>query len=86
MGIIAGVYGSVGGGLWSEGSTSNTKVSATYNGPAIVFALGTDSGIGKLTILRIKAQFIHLYPSGPVFDQPRTIYQLGVGFRVFVKL
>jgi len=86
MGITAGVFASLGGGLWAEGLSSVNDDQKTYTGPAITAAIETQSVLGRIAFLRIKAQLIHLYPSGPVFHSPRTIYQISVGFHVFIKV
>lgn len=86
MGIAAGIFASIGGGMWAEGYSSAAADKKTYTGPALAAAIETHAVLGKSTFLQIKAQLIHLYPSGPVFHSHRTVYQIGVGFHVFIRI
>jgi len=87
LGTAPGVYGSVKAGLWVDGiSNKDQEKGNTYSGPAFSLGLGTHSGISKTSMLRVNAQMIYLLPNGPLFDEPRTIFQIGVGLTVFIVI
>ncbi len=84
-GVVAGVFASAGAGMWVEGFSRIGKPGLTYTGPVLTAGIGTYSGLSKTSLVRIKAQIVHLFPNGPVLDEPRTIFQVLIGFSVFVK-
>ncbi|MBN1999617.1 hypothetical protein JW935_18835 [candidate division KSB1 bacterium] len=86
FGVVAGVFASAGAGVWVDGFSQTGKPGLTYAGPVLAAGIGTYSGLSKFSLLRIKAQIVHLFPSGPVFNEPRTIFQVLIGFSVFVKM
>lgn len=81
----AGVYGSIGGGLWAERSEviDDKKI---YLGPALVVGIGTHTALGSLTKLRTKFQFAYLMPAPPLHDEARTMFTFAIGFGVISKL
>jgi len=87
LGTTPGIYGSAKVGLWVEGySQENQEKGKTYSGPAFSIGLGTHSGLSKTSMLRVGAQMIYLLPNGPIFDEPRTIFQISVGLSVFIVI
>ncbi len=86
LGASAGVFATLSGGFWTESANYSNDISYGYSGPALSLAIGTHSAFGKFTLLRTKAQLIYLLPSGPVYKSRRVIFQLGVGFSVFIKV
>ncbi len=85
LGVTAGVYVSLGLGFWSDVLSSTNQTSATHSAGAIAAGLGTRSGFGKFTVLRTKAQVVYLLPSSAPYDMARTVFQIGIGFSVFVR-
>ncbi|MBN2411971.1 hypothetical protein JXQ31_09795 [candidate division KSB1 bacterium] len=87
LGTTPGIYGSAKVGLWVDGfSQKDQEKGKTYSGPALSLGLGTHSGLSKTSMLRVNAQMIYLLPNGPIFDEPRTIFQIGVGLTVFIVI
>ena len=85
LGISSSVYANLGLGFWSEGYSLSQKPSTTYSGPALMAGLGTYSRFGRFSTLRVKLQFIELFPNGPVFTKRRTLVQVGMGFGLFIR-
>ena len=85
-GISAGLFLSMSGGFWIDGYSVKNGENNTFVGPALAAGIGTHSGIAKMTLLRTKIQAIYLLPSGKVFDEPRTVIQVSIGFSIFVKI
>jgi len=85
LGVTAGVFASMGIGFWSDALSSSNQTSASHSAGAIAAGLGTRSGFGKFTVLRTKAQIVYLLPSTAPYDKARTVFQIGVGFSVFVR-
>lgn len=81
----AGIYGSLGGGIWAE-RAEEVEDERIYFGPAFAVGLGTHSALGSLTKLRTKFQFVYLMPTPPLYDEPRTMFTFTVGFSVVTKL
>ncbi|MBN1466010.1 hypothetical protein JXA02_09625 [candidate division KSB1 bacterium] len=81
----AGVYGSVGGGLWAERSEKidDTKI---YLGPALVVGIGTHTALGSLTKMRTKFQFVYLMATPPLHEEARTMFMVTVGFGVISRI
>ncbi len=85
LGISSSIFANLGAGLWSDGYSLSRNPSTTYSGPAIMAGIGTFSQFGRFSTLRVKLQFIELFPSGPVFTKRRTLVQIGVGFGLFIR-
>jgi hypothetical protein len=85
LGVSAGVFASVGAGLWSDVLNTTNKASISHTAGAFSAGLGTRSGFGKFTVMRTKAQIIYLMPSSAPYDKARTIFQIGIGFSVFMR-
>ncbi len=90
----AGIYGSVSGGIWAErsdpyvedpveGTIQDTKI---YVGPAFGVGIGTHSSLGSLTNIRTKFQYLYLMPNPPLYEEPRSMFTVTVGFGVITKL
>jgi len=86
LGASAGVFATISGGLWSESITYSNEKSSSGKGPALALSVGTHSAFGKFTLLRTKAQWIYLFPSGSTYLKSRSIFQISVGFSVFVRI
>ncbi len=81
----AGIYGSVSAGLWAERS-ENINDERIYTGPAVSLGVGTRSKLGSLTVLRVKFQYIYLFPTPPVHENPWSMFAIVVGFSVISRL
>lgn len=81
----AGIYGSLGGGVWAERSEKSTD-ERIYVGPAVSLGLGTRSQLGSLTIMRVKFQYIYLMPTPPLHESAWSMFAINVGFSVISKL
>ncbi|MBN1560585.1 hypothetical protein JW998_10060 [candidate division KSB1 bacterium] len=81
----AGIYASVGGGLWAERSTDpdDEKI---FVGPALAAGIGTHSALGSFTNVRTKFQIAYLLPAPPLHDEPRTMFTVTIGFGVITRL
>jgi len=80
-----GIYFSAGAGLWVD----NAKVLQTeqvYSGLAVSAGVGTHSLMGSLTKIRSKFQYVYLFPTGPVFEKPRSMFTFSVIFSVITIL
>ncbi len=88
LGSAAGVYGNVKAGMWIDGFSNDDEEQSgdVYSGPALSLGIGTRSAMSKSSVLRVQADVIYLMPNGPIYDEPRTIFKIGVGFSVFVVL
>lgn len=87
LGTTPGIYGTAKAGLWVNGfSQKDQEAGKTYSGPAFSIGLGTHSGLSKTSMLRVNAQMIYLLPSGPLYDEPRSIFQISVGLSVFIVI
>ena len=85
LGTSPGIFGSAKVGLWVDGfSQKGQQTGKTYSGPAFSVGLGSHSGLSKTSMLRVNAQMIYMLPNGPMFNEPRTIFQINVGLTVFV--
>lgn len=85
LGVSSSIFANLGVGLWSEGYSLSQKPSTTYSGPAVMAGIGTFSQFGRFSTLRVKLQFIELFPGGEVFKKRRTLVQVGVGFGLFLR-
>ncbi|HOC90347.1 MAG TPA: hypothetical protein PKI90_12435 [bacterium] len=85
LGVSSSIFANLGVGLWSEGYSLSQKPSTTYSGPAVIAGIGTFSQFGRFSTLRVKLQFIELFPGGEVFKKRRTLVQVGVGFGLFLR-
>ncbi len=85
LGVTAGVFASLGAGFWSDALSSTNLTSVTQSAGAVAVGLGTRSGFGRFTVLRTKAQVVYLLPSTAPYDKARTVFQIGIGFSVFVR-
>ncbi|MBD3373927.1 hypothetical protein GF406_02730 [candidate division KSB1 bacterium] len=85
LGVVAAVFASAGVGFWSEGISQSNTDAINETGAAVSAGLGTHSSFGKSTLLRTKAQILYLFPGSNVITSSRTIFQVSVGFSVFVK-
>jgi hypothetical protein len=85
LGIVSSVYANLGVGFWSEGYSLTDKPSTTYSGPAALVGIGTYSRFGRFSTLRVKLQFIELFPNGPLYKNRRTLVQVGIGFGLFLR-
>ena len=86
VGITAGVFASVAAGFWLETQSKSGRETASSSGGAYSVCIGTHAGFGKFTVLRTKFEFIYLLPNPPLYDKGRTLFQVGVGFSVFIKV
>ncbi len=85
LGISSSVFLNLGAGMWSEGWALPDQKGETYTGPALMAGIGTQSRFGRFSTLRVKVQYIELFPSGPVFSKRRSMMQVGVGFGIFIR-
>ena len=85
LGVSSSIFANLGVGLWSEGYSLSQQPSTTYSGPAVMAGIGTFSQFGRFSTLRVKLQFIELFPGGEVFKKRRTLVQVGVGFGLFLR-
>ena len=85
LGVSSSIFANLGVGLWSEGYSLSQKPNTTYSGPAVMAGIGTFSQFGRFSTLRVKLQFIELFPGGEVFKKRRTLVQVGVGFGLFLR-
>jgi hypothetical protein len=82
----AGVYGFIGGGLWFNGK-SQPNVENTYSvGPAFSLGIATHSALSKLLMVKTKIQYIYLAPAGEFYTSPRSMFKLGAGLSVFIRI
>ncbi len=84
LGVVAAVFTTFSAGIWLNGKSDGVNKSESFLGPAFSAAIATHSSFGKRTILRVKAQYVHLMPSGEV-EEAQNIFSIGVGFSVFVR-
>ncbi len=84
LGTSAAVFGSVGAGLWVAGTSVTTRPAANYSGPAMYACVATQTFLGSLTSLRVSLKYVYLFPSGELYTRSRTLWQIGLGFAVFV--
>ncbi|HNW59096.1 MAG TPA: hypothetical protein PKI62_05435 [bacterium] len=85
LGISSSIYANIGAGVWTEGFSLTQKPGETYAGPALMAGVGSFSRFGRFSTLRIKFQFIELFPSTQVYTKRRTIVQVGAGFGLFIR-
>jgi hypothetical protein len=85
MATSATICAGVGGGVWIEGTSGYGYEQNDHAGGALTAGISTRTNLGRTTLIRAKAQFIYLLPSGSVFTEARSIFQIGVGFGVFVR-
>jgi hypothetical protein len=86
VGVTAGVFASIAAGFWLENQSKSGQESASASGGAYSIGIGTHAGFGKFTVLRTKFEFLYLLPNPPMYDKGRTLFQIGVGFSVFIKI
>jgi hypothetical protein len=84
-GPAAGIYGSIGGGFWAD-RAEELGGGKIYIGPALAAAIGTHSPLGSLTKVRTKFQFAYLMPTPPLYNEPRTMFIVTIGFSVITRL
>ncbi len=85
IGSSASVFGSIGAGLWISGIGLPTQTSHTSTGPAIYAGLSTRTYLGNMTSLLAGFKYVYLFPSGGgLYNQARTMWQIGIGLTVFL--
>ncbi len=84
LGVVAAVFTTFSAGVWLNGKSDGANESESVLGAAFAAAIATHSSFGKRTILRVKAQYVHLMPSGNI-SEAQNIFEIGVGFSVFVR-
>jgi len=85
LGTAASVFGSVGAGMWISGVSLPTRPGENHTGPAVYAGISTRTYLGNMTSLRVNIKYAYLFPSGKVYTQARTLWQIGVGFAVFLR-
>ena len=82
----AGIYAFMGGGLWYTGKTNDNQESSYSIGPAFSLGIATHTPLGKIMLAKTKIQYVYLTPSGSVYDSPRSIFKIGAGLSIFLRL
>ncbi len=85
LGISSSVFANIGFGFWSDGFSLSQKPGTSYSGPAIMAGIGTHSRFGRFSSLRVKLQWIELFPNGPIYTKRRSLVQIGMGFGIFIR-
>lgn len=85
LGISSSVFGHGGIGFWSEGYTLTQQPSTSFSGLALAVGLGTQSRFGRFSTLRVKLQYVELFPNGPVYNKRRSLIQIATGFGLFIR-
>ncbi len=84
LGTSAAVFGSIGAGLWFTSTAVTTRPATNYSGPAMYASVATQTFLGSLTSLRVSLKYVYLFPSGELYTRSRSLWQIGIGFAVFV--
>jgi len=84
LGTSATVFGTLGAGLWVAGTSVTTRPAANYSGPALYAGVASQTFLGNLTSLRVSLKYVYLFPSGEVYTKARRLWQIGLGFAIFV--
>jgi hypothetical protein len=84
LGTAAAVFGSLGVGMWLSGVSFPAKPGINYSGPLIYAGLNTRTYLGNMTSLRVGLRYAYLFPSGKVYTRARSLWQIGIGFSVFL--
>lgn len=82
----AKVYATAGAGAWFQSLSKSDGYSQNRNAPAFTLGLATHSLLGRLTLLRVKLQYLYLKSDGVLYDTARQVYKVSVGFSVFIRL
>lgn len=82
----AGIFGFLGGGLWLDGY-SNPEIDNIYSvGPAFTMGIATHSALGKLLMIKTKLQYIYMAPAGEYYTEPRSMFKIGAGLSIFLRI
>ncbi len=84
LGSAASVFGSLGVGMWLSGISFPARPGVNYSGPLMYAGINTRTNLGNMTTLRVGLKYAYLFPSGKVYTRARTLWQIGIGFSVFL--
>jgi hypothetical protein len=84
LGTSATVFGTLGAGMWVAGTSVTTRPAANYSGPAVYAGVASQTFLGSLTSLRVSLKYVYLFPSGEVYTKARKLWQIGLGFAIFI--
>jgi hypothetical protein len=82
----AGIFAFMGGGLWYAGQTNNSQETSYSVGPAFSLGISTHTPLGNIMLAKTKIQYVYLSPSGNVYDSARTVFKIGAGLSIFLRL
>ena len=82
----AGIFIFCGGGVWYEGRSGVEKESDSVIGPAFSLGIATQTPLGKIMLAKTKLQYVYLAPSGSPYDSARTLFKIGAGLSIFIRI
>lgn len=82
----AGIFAFMGGGLWYAGHSSSDQESNYSVGPAFSLGITTHTPLSNIMLAKSKIQYVYLAPSGDLYDSPRSMFKIGAGLSIFLRL
>lgn len=84
--ISAGVFGFFGAGFWMDGYKQGLDNANSSIGPAFSLGITSHSLLSTVSLLKTRIQYVYLAPAGELYDFPRSLFKIGVGFSFFLRI